>query len=128
MVNLPFLALVSKGELRGGVEGLPPQYLVEGDLLVPRHPPPVGGSYGVINERRLNGGTSEGGSTEGRKRKGEGGGALTLKVRRKKEEKGPILHTLHYIWDRAGEEMKVGSIVFSQDANNFTFQPTTFLF
>ena len=68
--------------------------------MVPRHLPPVGGGYGVINERRLNGGTSEG---DPRKE----GGALTLKVRRKKEEKGPILHTLHYIWDRVGDESSV---------------------
>ena len=43
---------------------------------------------------------------EGRGREGRGG-ALTLIVRRKKEEKGPILHTLHYIWDGGGDESSV---------------------
>ena len=99
--------------------------------MVPRHLPPVGGSYGVINERRLNGGTSEGDPRkEGRGREGRGG-ALTLKVRRKKEEKGPILHTLHYIWDRGGDESSVRSgtmslaqmqiiSLFSQPLSSFT--------
>ena len=65
MQNLLFLVPVSKGEetCRRITNILPGRRESFGHL------PPVGGSYGVINERRLNGGTSEGGSTEGRKRK-----------------------------------------------------------
>ena len=68
----------------------------------PCHLLPVGG-YGVINERlRLNGGTSEGGSAEGE----EGGEAhwpWKCRGRKKKRIEGlsSILHTLHFIRDRA---------------------------